>query len=145
MQTSVSSTRPALGTPGGDELAAAPTATAAASGATVGQPTHNGAGSSAGGSCWGGVGSHFVMPADLLWALSLCCEWLMSQQPLVRRLPQGRPGLVGVEGVSSACEAKPGKLSATVLRPLMRQRWRSAVSPTEVANTKSASKALSKR
>jgi hypothetical protein len=69
----------------------------------------------------------------------------MSQQPLVRRLPQGRPGLLGLGAASSEWLAKPGKLSATVLRPLMRQRWRSAVSPTDVANTKSASKALKKR
>ena len=140
----MSSTRPALGAPGGDELAAVPTATAAASGAADGSPAHSGVGNSAGGNSCGGVGSHFVTPAVALWALSLCCEWLMSQQPLVRRLPQGRPGLLGL-GASSVWLAKPGKLSATVLRPLMRQRWRSAVSPTDVANTKSASKALKKR
>jgi hypothetical protein len=68
----------------------------------------------------------------------------MSQQPLVRRLPQGRFDLPGL-GISSLWLATPGKLSAMVLRPLMRQRWRSAVSPTDVANTKSASKALRKR
>ncbi|RZK61032.1 MAG: hypothetical protein EOO59_06055, partial [Hymenobacter sp.] len=88
MQTSVSSTRPALGTPGGDELAAVPTATAAASGAVVGKPAHLGAGSSAGESA-GAAGSHLGKATEP-WALSLCCEWLMSQQPLVRRLPQGR-------------------------------------------------------
>ena len=133
-------------------MAAVPTATAAASGAANGSPAHIGAGNSAdmGSSC-GGVGSHLVTPAVALWALSLCCEWLMSQQPLGRRLaaadrwvPHGRPGLPG-PGASSEWLARPGKLRATVLRPLMRQRWRSAVSPTDVANTKSASKALKKR
>jgi hypothetical protein len=84
------------------------------------------------------------MPAAALWAFSLCCEWLMSQQSFARRLPQGRPGLPGL-GASSGWLARPGKLRATVLRPLMRQRWRSAVSPTDVASTKSASKALKKR
>lgn len=143
MHTSVSSTRPALGTPGGDELAAVPVATDAASGAASDSPVQTGVGSNAGGSACGASGSHFAKSAALLWALSLCCEWLISQQPLARRLPQGRPGLAGA--VSLLWLAKPGKLSATVLRPLMRQRWRSAVSPTDVANTKSASKALKKR
>ncbi len=74
MHSSVSSTRPALGTPGGDELAAVPTATDAASGAASGSPAHMGAGSKAGGSAGGASGSHFAKPAALLWALSLCCE-----------------------------------------------------------------------
>ena len=128
-----------------------PTATPAASGADVAKPAHTGAGSTAGGRCAGGSGSHLASPASALWALSLWCRWLTSQQPIARRLadadrwlPQGRLGLLGL-GDSSEWLARPGKLSATVLRPLMRQRWRSAVSPTDVANTKSASKALRKR